>query len=184
MLQYLPNSLTFLRLLLALPLGLLILREQYDWALATGLLAGVTDALDGFFARRLNALSRFGAILDPIADKILVTVTFICLAAVELVPWYLTIAVITRDLVIVTGAACYYRFIGPFEFAATGLSKNNMLIQICFCVLVLLSQVIDGIPPEITLAGIAAVLFVAAASGFDYVMSWTFKAIESRKEKE
>lgn len=184
MLQYLPNSLTFLRLLLALPLGLLILREQYDLALATGILAGVTDALDGFFARRLNALSRFGAILDPIADKVLVTVTFICLAAVELVPWYLTVAVLARDLVIVMGAACYHRFIGPFEFAATGLSKNNMLVQICFCVLVLLSQVVQSIPPQLTLVGMAAVLFLAAASGFDYVMSWTIKAIKSRKTKE
>jgi cardiolipin synthase len=184
MLQYLPNSLTFLRLLLALPLGLRILRGHYDWALAIGVLAGVTDALDGFFARRLNALSRFGAILDPIADKVLVTVTFVCLAAVELVPWYLTVAVIARDLVIVAGAACYYKFIGPFEFAATGLSKNNMLIQISFCVLVLLSQVLENIPPQITLVGMAAVLFLAAASGFDYVMSWTIKAIESRKKKE
>ena len=184
MLRYLPNSLTFLRLLLALPLGILILREQYDWALATGVFAGVTDALDGFFARRLNALSRFGAALDPIADKVLILVAFVCLAEVGLLPWYLAIAVIARDLVIVAGAACYHRFIGSFEFAATKLSKSNMVVQISFCVLVLLSQVVDSIPPQITLFGAAAVLFLAAASGFDYVMSWTIKAIESRKTKE
>ena len=184
MLQYLPNSLTFLRLLLAAPLGWLILREQYDLALLTGVMAGVTDALDGFFARRLNALSRFGAALDPIADKTLITVTFICMAAVELVPWYLAIAVIVRDLVIVAGAAAYYKLIGPFEFSATGLSKGNMAIQIAFCVLVLLSQVLPNVPPILTLAGTAAVLFIAAASGFDYVMSWTIKAIESRKQKD
>jgi cardiolipin synthase len=184
MLRYLPNSLTLLRLLLALPLGVLILRENYTWALGIGVLAGVSDALDGFLARRLNALSRFGAALDPIADKILVTVTFVCLAQTELIPWYLAIAVIARDLIIIAGAACYYRFIGPFEFAATGLSKSNMAIQICFCVLVVLSQVIDGIPPAVTLAGTAAVLFIAATSGFDYVMSWTIKAVQSRNSKE
>ncbi|MCB1705092.1 MAG: CDP-alcohol phosphatidyltransferase family protein [Halioglobus sp.] len=184
MLRQLPNSLTFARLLLALPLGWLILREQYDWALAIGAMAGVSDALDGFLARRLNALSRFGAVLDPIADKLLITVTFICLAEVGLLPWYLAIAVIARDLVIVLGAICYYRFIGPFEFAATGLSKGNMAVQISFCVLVLLSQVVPIIPGQILLAGTAAVLFMAAASGFDYVMSWTIKAIESRKTKE
>ncbi len=184
MLQYLPNGLTFLRLLLAAPLGLLILREQYDLALLTGVVAGVTDALDGFFARRLDAFSRFGAILDPIADKVLITVTFVCMAVVELVPWYLAIAVIARDLIIVVGAAAYYTFIGPFDFAASRLSKGNMAIQIGFCVLVLLSQVLDNIPPELTLAGTAAVLFLAAASGFDYVMSWTVKAIESRKSRK
>jgi cardiolipin synthase len=181
MLQYLPNGLTFLRLLLALPLGMLILQTDYEMALWIGFLAGLTDLLDGFFARRLGAFSRFGAALDPIADKVLVTVTFLCFAQVQLVPWYLAIAVITRDLVIVSGAACYYFLIGPFEFAATRLSKANMLIQISFCVLVLTAQVVPQIPPELLLAGSIAVLFIAAASGFDYVMSWTLKALEARK---
>jgi cardiolipin synthase (CMP-forming) len=184
MMRYLPNSLTLLRLLLALPLGVFIVREQYTTALLIGIVAGVSDALDGVIARHLNATSRFGAALDPIADKVLITVTFLCLANVQLVPWYLAIAVIARDLIIVAGAACYHKFIGPFEFAASNLSKSNMIVQIGYCVLVLLSQVIDSIPAEITLFGTAAVLFLAAASGFDYVMSWTIKAIESRKAKE
>ena len=74
--------------------------------------------------------------------------------------------------------------IGAFDFSATNLSKGNMFIQISFCVLVLLSQVIAGIPPVAIFAGTAAVLFIAAASGFDYVMSWTIKAIQSRKTSE
>ena len=181
MLRYLPNSLTLLRLLLALPLGVFILRENYTWALLTGLVAGVSDALDGFAARRLGVLSRFGAALDPVADKILITVCFLCLAQMGLVPWYLAAAVILRDLVIVAGAACYHALIGPFEFAASGLSKSNMFIQIGYCVLVLLSQLVPEIPPMASVIGEVAVLFFAAASGFDYVMSWTIKAIESRK---
>ncbi|MCB1853724.1 MAG: CDP-alcohol phosphatidyltransferase family protein, partial [Halieaceae bacterium] len=60
MLRYLPNSLTLARLLLAAPLGMLVLQQQYQWALAVGLLAGLSDALDGFLARRLNAHSRVG----------------------------------------------------------------------------------------------------------------------------
>ena len=64
MLRYLPNSLTFLRLLLALPLGWLILREQYNWALVIGALAGVSDALDGYLAKRNNQTTELGAILD------------------------------------------------------------------------------------------------------------------------
>jgi len=183
MLQFLPNSLTCLRLLFAIPLGALILRGDYGWALGVGLAAGLSDVLDGYLARRLGAFSRFGAALDPIADKTLVTVTFLCLASVKLVPWYLAIAVITRDLVIVTGAACYHKLIGPFQFAATRLSKANMFIQISFCALVLMTQVVNWIPPITILAGIVAVLFVAAASGFDYVLSWTIKALQSRKKQ-
>ncbi len=181
--QYLPNSLTVLRLLLAVPLGIFILHEAYAWALFVGVLAGLSDVLDGFFARRLGAFSRIGAALDPIADKSLIMVAFVCLALVELVPWYLTVAVIARDLVIVAGATCYYKFIGPFEFTATRLSKINMFIQISFCVLVLLTQVLPGMPPIVTLAGTVAVLFITAASGFDYVMSWTIKAVQSHKTK-
>ncbi|MEZ5501127.1 MAG: CDP-alcohol phosphatidyltransferase family protein [Halioglobus sp.] len=69
LIHYLPNSLTILRLVLSLPLGYLILREDFTWALGVGLLAGCTDALDGLLARRLGALSRAGAALDPVADR-------------------------------------------------------------------------------------------------------------------
>lgn len=184
MLHHLPNSLTVLRLLLALPLGVFILRADYTWALGIGVLAGLSDALDGFIARRLGALSRFGAALDPLADKVLITVAFVCLALAGLVPWYVAAVVITRDLVIVAGAACYYAFIGPFEFAATGLSKINMFIQISYCMLVLLTQVVASIPPIVTLVGTVLVLFIAAASGVDYVMSWSIKAVESRRTRK
>jgi cardiolipin synthase len=183
MLQYLPNSLTISRLLLAVPLGLLILREDFAWALAIALIAGVTDALDGYFARRLQVFSRWGAALDPIADKILITVAFLSFARVELIPWYLALAVISRDVIIVLGATCYYKLIGPFEFAATGLSKANMFVQVSFCLLVLIAQVVPQIPQMAVTVGSAAVLFIAAASGFDYVMSWTIKAIQSRQGK-
>ena len=184
MLRYLPNALTFSRLLLAIPLGVLILRQDYSWALAIGFLAGLTDALDGFFARRLKAFSRFGAALDPVADKILITVSFLSFAQVELIPWYLAIAVIARDLIIVAGAFCYHFFIGSFEFAASPLSKANMFVQICFCVLVLLVQVVPGIPAQTILFGSMAVLFIAASSGFDYVVSWTTKAMQIRRGQD
>lgn len=183
MLQYLPNALTLSRLLLAIPLGILILRGDFSWAVGVGILAGVTDALDGYFARRLNAFSRWGAALDPIADKILITVAFLSFAQAGLIPWYLALAVITRDLVIVIGAACYYKLVGPFEFAATSMSKFNMFVQICFCVLVLVNQVVATIPPFAMTIGTVAVLFIAAASGFDYVMSWTIKAIRARRNE-
>jgi cardiolipin synthase len=103
------------------------------------------------------------------------------LAKVELIPWYLAIAVIARDLIIVSGAACYHWMIGPFELAATGLSKSNMFIQIVFCVLVLLSQVVTTMPEELIAIGAMAVLTIAAASGLDYVWSWTKRALSSEK---
>jgi len=183
MLRHLPNSLTALRLLLAAPLGLMILRGDYASALAIGCLAGVTDALDGFLARRLNAQSRLGAALDPVSDKILITVTFVCFAQMGLAPWYLAIIVFSRDIIIVIGAIAYHKMIGPFEFSATRLSKGNMCVQISFCVLVLLAQVIEGVAPILLFSCMVAVLFFAVASGLDYSLSWTIKALQVRKAR-
>lgn len=180
MLQYLPNALTLSRLLLAAPLGYFILHENYAWALGTGVLAGVTDALDGFLARRLGALSRLGAALDPISDKVLITVAFVSFAHSGLIPWSLALVVIARDLVIVLGAACYHWLVGAFEFSATPLSKANMFIQISFCALVLAAQVAAWIPQLAITAASLVVLFIAGASGFDYVMKWSIKAVQQR----
>lgn len=180
MLKYLPNALTLLRLLLAAPLGYLILQQQYGTALGIGLVAGITDALDGFAARKLGHLSRFGAALDPVADKTLVTVAFLCFAQVELIPWYVALTIIGRDLVIVTGALCYHLLIGQFEFAATRLSKFNMLVQICFCVILLCAQLFHGIDPIILQIATTAVLLIAIVSGFDYVRTWGHKALQNK----
>jgi cardiolipin synthase len=182
-LRHLPNGLTLLRLILAVPLGLLILRHEYGWALGVGIVAGISDALDGFFARRLGVFSRVGAALDPVADKILITVAFLCFASAELIPWYAAAVVIGRDLVIVTGALCYYLLIGPFNFSPTLLSKFNMFLQIALCVMVLLAQVAPAIPPAAITGGTALVMFIAVASGLDYVISWTVKAIQQHREQ-
>jgi cardiolipin synthase len=176
MLQQLPNVLTASRLLLALPLGLLILREQYDWALAVGAFAGLTDALDGFAARRLQAFSRLGSILDPIADKTLILVAFLCFAANELVPVYLAAIVIGRDIVIAAGAATYHLLIGAFDFAARGLSKCNMVVQIAFCIVVLVNQ-LTALPAWLFGASSVVVIGIAIASGVDYVVAWTLRAV-------
>ena len=184
LLKYLPNALTISRLLLALPLGVLILRQEFHLALGVVLVAGITDALDGFAARRLQSFSRFGAALDPIADKVLVTVIFLSFARLELIPWYLALTVIIRDLAIVSGATCYHYLIGPFEFAATRLSKANMFVQICFCLLLLLAQILPAVPPEAIIAGTAVVMFIAVTSGMDYVLTWAIKAFQARKERD
>lgn len=183
MLRYLPNGLTCLRLVLTVPLGVMILREQYAAALLVGILAGVTDALDGFFARRLNAFSRFGAMLDPIADKLMIAVCFICCAMVGLLPWQLAAIVVGRDLVIVSGAASYRVLYGPFQYAATVLSKANMLLQVAFLLLVLSSQVITGLPDVALQAGAVIVALCAIASGLDYVVRWTARARAAGRSK-
>jgi cardiolipin synthase len=181
MLQYLPNTLTACRLLLALPLGILILQKDYELALWVGFFAGMTDALDGFFARHLNAFSRLGAALDPIADKVLITVSVLTFAQVQLIPWYVALTVVARDLVIVSGAIGYHFLIGPFDFSATRLSKVNMSIQIGFCFLVLCAQVFSGFPADVIPWASGLLLAITLISGLDYVLSWSRRAVQNRR---
>ncbi len=180
MLNWLPNALTLSRLLLALPLAYLILEESFGSALLLGAFAGLTDMLDGFAARRLNAFTRLGAALDPIADKIMINLTLLCLAQVELVPWVLALIVVVRDIVIVGGAVAYHFLIGRFDFAARPLSKLNMVIQVTFCVLVLGAQLTPFTDELIAWSGIAVVV-ITLVSGIDYVVAWTRKAMAARR---
>lgn len=182
MLRYLPNALTILRLLLTLPLGWLILREQFSDALIVGFIAGLSDALDGWVARRLGAFSRLGAALDPVADKLLITVCMLSFAQIELIPWWLALAVIGRDLVIVGGALCYHWMIGQLEFEPTNLSKANMFVQIAFCILVLITQLFPDLPRTLQTSSYYLVLAVALVSGVHYVWLWSHKALTAHSE--
>src|SRR5258708_35991089 len=101
----LPNEISFLRLGF-LPLFIILIHsEYYKWALAVLILAGLTDGIDGLLARRLNQKSSLGAILDPIADKLLLSSSFFVLALKGKLHWWLTILVLSRDVLILTIAA-------------------------------------------------------------------------------
>ena len=180
MLRLIPNALTLLRLLLALPVGWLILREQFAPALAVGIVAGLTDAVDGWLARRLNAYSRFGAALDPVADKTLMFVVFISMAIVGLVPWFVAAVVIIRDLVILAGATAYHGLIDELELEPTALSKSNTFVQIGYCILVLAGALLPAIPEALLIASTLLVIAVSVISGIDYVISWSRRAMSMR----
>ncbi len=180
MLRLIPNALTLLRLLLALPVGWLILSEQFVPALVVGFFAGLTDAVDGWLARRLNAYSRFGAALDPVADKTLMFVVFISLAIVGLVPWLVAAVVVVRDLVILAGASAYHGLIDELELEPTALSKSNTFVQIGYCILALGSAVVPAMPAELLVAAGLVVVAVAVISGMDYVLSWSRRALTMR----
>ncbi len=142
-----------------------------------------SDALDGFFARLLQAQTRLGAILDPLADKSLVIVVFLCLASVGLVPWPLAILVVVRDVIIISGAICYQLLIGQVEMSPLQLSKWNMAVQISFCALVLFHAVVGVVPAAVLHAGHIAVAVMTVATGLGYVVLWSRKAWQNRGER-
>jgi len=99
----LPNILTLIRVLLIPVFVILVMNQSFGWALFIFALAGITDGADGLIARLTRQRTELGAYLDPIADKLLLSSAFITLAIFELLPSWLTVIVITRDVIILVG---------------------------------------------------------------------------------
>lgn len=178
--RQLPNTLTTLRLLLAIPLCWMILARDFETVLWIALAAGLSDGVDGWLARSLNATSRYGAVVDPLADKVMLSGAYPCMAIVGLIPEWLALLVIGRDLVIVAGALAFYGLYGRYEMEPTGLGKLSTFLQIIFALLVLLQQVYPVLPAAVLYLSLFVVVAGTAVSGVHYVYVWGSKALQQR----
>jgi cardiolipin synthase len=142
-------------------------------ALALFFAAAVSDGLDGYLAKRFNWTSELGKVLDPLADKLLLITVFVESAWLGLVPWWLTAAVVARDVLIGLGALVYRLWFGPLRGHPTILSKINTALQLLYVMLVVLNTAY-GVPMREILDA-AAVLALASTvlSGLHYVVSFT-----------
>ena len=175
-LRWLPNSISLMRIALVAPILLLILNENFVWALVLFAVAGFSDGVDGYLAKRFDWQTRLGALLDPVADKLLVAGTFITLAYTQDLPVWLAATVILRDVVIVAGAAAYNFLIRPVEGEPTRVSKLNTALEFLLLLFVL-SRAGFGWPDQISITVLgAAVLVTVVISGVDYVWSWARRA--------
>ncbi len=176
----LPNSICVMRMLLVIPIVISLRSEDFLLALTLILIAGLSDGLDGYLARRFGWRTRLGGLLDPLADKLLLVTVMLTLTLMNLAPVWLACVVIGRDLVIVIGAILYHCLIGPITPDPTAISKVNTICQLLYIVFVIAHQA-SGWPPEIgiLLSG-AAVLLTSLVSGFDYVIRWGAKAAAHR----
>ncbi|MFK8031170.1 MAG: CDP-alcohol phosphatidyltransferase family protein [Gammaproteobacteria bacterium] len=169
MLRHIPNILCIGRIFLVLPILMLMLKGEYIWAFVIFGIAGITDGLDGLLARRFNWRSQLGAILDPIADKFLIVSVFLVLAATGLVPVWLAILVIGRDVLIITGVVCYRTLVGNVMVDASLMSKLNTAMQLSF-VMVVLANVGFGSPRELWVTFLGAIVMATTLiSGLDYM---------------
>jgi len=134
----LPNVFTLIRILLIPVFVILIMNNRFDWALITFASAGITDGIDGLIARITHQRTELGAYLDPIADKLLLSAAFITLAIVEILPSWLAVIVITRDLIILTGL--FVMILTNFrpKIQPSLISKVTTVFQIATILLVLM----------------------------------------------
>lgn len=175
-LSWLPNAISMMRIALVPPILGLILNGQFGWALALFWLAGFSDGLDGYLATRFDWSTRLGGLLDPAADKLLITGMFVTLAYTQHIPVWLAAVVILRDVIIVAGAMAYNFIVKPVPGEPTHISKLNTALQMLFILFVLSRAGFDW-PDKITITILgAATLVTVVISGVDYVWSWSRRA--------
>lgn len=139
-----PNQLTFLRLAFLPFLIISISYQRYDWALGVLLAAAISDALDGILARRLHQKTAVGAYLDPIADKLLLSSSFLMLAVEHKIRWWLAIIVLGRDVLILTAAVVILLAVGYVAFPPSIWGKLTTAFQILMVFMVIVLALVEN----------------------------------------
>src|SRR5882672_1445279 len=171
-----PNQITLLRLGFIPIFLILISYEEYKWALLILVVAGLTDGIDGLLARKLNQKSALGAYLDPIADKLLLSSSFVVLAMAKKVAWWLTLMVLSRDVLLLIVAAVIILISGYRSFPPSVYGKFTTFFQIVFVFSVVLAAAYPYPNWERVNSGlIYTVTAFSVFSGFHYSFEVTRK---------
>jgi cardiolipin synthase (CMP-forming) len=168
----LPNLITLARILMVPVVVWAIASHEMQVAFLVFLLAGISDAVDGFLAKRFDMASELGAHLDPLADKVLIVSIYIALGIIDEVPRWLVILVVSRDLMIIGGIMLAWFLGKPMRVRPVLVSKLNTVAQIVFACLVLgaLAFRVDVAPAEQVMMVVVAALTLASVSF--YVREW------------
>lgn len=167
-----PNLLTVLRIMLTPGFVMAFVDHRFDIAWVLFAIAGLTDALDGTLARLLKQRSTFGAMLDPLADKILLVTSFICLALQDWIPRWLAVLVVSRDVFIVGGLALlnYSGVDVKRGIRPVWISKCATLAQITLVLLIMVEHSMDLHLPDLRLWLVVAVAALTLLSGGYYLI--------------
>jgi cardiolipin synthase len=183
--KHLPNLISVLRILLVIPTVNYLWHNEYGKALTVFFIAGASDGLDGFLARRFGWMSRLGSLLDPLADKLLMTAIYLTLGLKGHLPVWLVALVIGRDLVIVLGALAYRLLMKDIKMHHLLISKLNTGAQILLVLLLIFHlssfPFADRVSSDIISILIDVVMFTTIASGLAYVIIWSKRAREQFK---
>ena len=174
--RHLPNIICLIRIALIVPLLQAMVAGEQALILVLFSIAAVSDALDGYLAKRFHWTSDLGRFLDPMADKLLLMSVFITAAWLDIAPWWVATVAVTRDLVIGVGALVYRLWFGPLRGRPTLISKINTGMQILYLLALILASAIQ-LPPREMLDALAVVMVTTTvASGVDYVSRFMRRA--------
>jgi len=170
--KFIPNSLSFLRIIISITLIPLVKKGDFSSVLLLFLAASASDFLDGYLARKLKVTSNFGAALDPLADKFLMIISYILFACEKLIPTYVTVLVVGRDvLILFVVVLCRISDIN-LKMQPLMSSKINTTLQLIF---ILLVTTCNLFPINVPFLGEACAIVVSAStifSGVEYVQKY------------
>lgn len=164
----LPNTLTIMRIVTIPVFTTAVIYKRYDYALYLFIFAALTDTLDGLFARLTDQKTAFGTFLDPLADKFLLVTAFIVFAVSGLIPLWLTITIVSRDVIVVMGWIVIYLVAGKSTINTTKTGKLAIAMQLLLLCYVLLDINVPSVPDiHGMLIWITAITTIA--SGLHYI---------------
>ena len=177
-----PNIITLGRIILVPVIVWAIVSSQMEIAFAIFVIAGVSDAVDGFLAKRFNMTSELGALLDPLADKALLVSIYVALGIWGAVPRWIVILVVSRDIMIVSAVIVSWLFDKPVEMKPLMVSKLNTVAQVAFAALVLASLGFRFQPHPYDLILMGLVTVFTLGSVWLYLVEWVrhMSTIEAR----
>ncbi|HYF52774.1 MAG TPA: CDP-alcohol phosphatidyltransferase family protein [Salinarimonas sp.] len=167
-----PNLITVFRLVLVPVVVLMILQGRWGAAFAAFVVAGVSDGIDGWIARRFDMRSEFGAVIDPLADKALLVSIYVTLAVVGVLPDWVTVVVVSRDLIMVMAIMVSWLMHKPMEIRPMFVGKMNTAAQIGFATLVLATKAFAIAPDAWIDAAMILVVALTILSGGAYLAKW------------
>ncbi len=167
-----PNLITIARLIMVPLIVVMIGQERWGLAFLLFAAAGASDAIDGYLARRFNMRSEFGAYLDALADKALLVSIYVTLSVTGVLPGWLAIAVVFRDLMIISALIVSRLMERPMAIKPMFVSKLNTGAQIAFAVLVLSTQAFALEAPRLYVAGMVLVTALTVVSAAAYLRRW------------
>lgn len=179
--RWIPNALTFLRMLLIAPFAAALMAKEYRLALIIFFVAAATDAFDGFLARHYNWRTRLGAIADPLADKALLITAYLMLFLTGVLPAWLFWLVLGRDILIVCGGLAFHYGVGRFDMQPSMPGKFNTLIQILVALAIIILLADLPMQPWVMDVGILLVAASAIFSGAHYIGVWSLRAWRAKR---
>lgn len=181
--RFVPNLITLLRFTAVPLLVWWLFDNQFNNALLLWLLMGLSDALDGYLAKTFDWKTTLGSYLDPAADKVMLISSYIALGALNLLPHWLVLIVIMRDVALLSGAVSYVSMTRCFEIEPSLISKLNTFVQILLVLAVIYSQ-INAFPVIIIQTLIGLTLFTTIVSGYDYLVEERSRRASKHSSKQ